>query len=172
MIGLSFYFLPQNFHQGRFFVSPSEGISASLGSGMAAFRACAELGLAIPEGYVIETKYHDPPSAGEATRKLMALHEPPTCILYPDDISYLGCRKALDEMGLSIPADVSAVGYDGIFLSQLLDPRLTTLRQDGDLMGVRAAEELARAVTEGRAYIPGRIVIPGELLKGQTVRKL
>ena len=136
------------------------------------YRACAGLGLAIPEGYVIETKYHDPPSAGEATKELMALKEPPTCILYPDDISYLGGRKALDEMGLSIPGDVSAVGYDGIFLSQLLDPRLTTLHQDADLMGVRAAEELARAVTEGRAYIPGRVVIPGELLEGQTVKRL
>ena len=136
------------------------------------YRVCGELGITIPEGYVIGMKYHDPPSSCQATKQLMALPEPPTCILYPDDISYLGGRKALDELGLSVPGDVSAVGYDGIFMSQMLDPKLTTLRQDADLMGVRAAEELVKAVEEDRAYIPGRIVIPGELLKGQTVRKL
>ena len=136
------------------------------------YRACADLGLQVPEEYVQPAVFHDPPSSGEATRRLMALPDRPTCILYPDDISYLGGLKALEEMGLSVPEDVSAAGYDGIFLSQLLRPRLTTMRQDADLMGVRAAEELARAVSEGRAYLPARVVIPGELLPGQTVKRL
>ena len=39
-------------------------------------------------------------------------------------------------------------------------------------MGELAAEELARAVEEGRSYIPGRIVVPGEILVGKTVKNL
>ncbi len=140
---------------------------------VAAFcRVCAELGLPVPEGYLVPGVFHDPAASAAATRELMALRDRPTCIFYPDDISYLGGLQAIEEMGLSVPEDVSAVGYDGIFLGQQLRPKLTTLRQQADLMGVRAAEELARAVSEGRTYLPGRIVIPGQLLPGETVRRL
>ena len=39
-------------------------------------------------------------------------------------------------------------------------------------MGRSAAEELVKAVEEGRMYIPGRIVVPGSLLIGGTVKDL
>ena len=63
-------------------------------------------------------------------------------------------------------------GYDGIDFSQMLRPKLTTMRQDAERMGELAAEELARAVEEGRAYIPGHNVVGGTLLPGETVKKL
>ena len=75
-------------------------------------------------------------------------------------------------MGLSIPDDISAAGYDGINLSQLMTPPLTTLKQDAEAMGRIAAEELARAVDEGKSYIPQTILIPGQLLPGATVKKI
>ena len=75
-------------------------------------------------------------------------------------------------MGLRIPEDISVVGYDGLDISQMLRPRLTTLWQDTHTMGVSAAEELVRAVEEGRGYIPGRILVPGTLLPGGTVQDL
>lgn len=135
-------------------------------------RTCRELRLEIPEEYVIPGVFHDPASSGLATRKLLELKDPPTCILYPDDISYIGGMNEIERMGLSIPNDVSAAGYDGIRMSQYLRPRLTTLRQDTDRMGRAAAEELARTVEEGKYYIPNRIVVPGEVLPGGTVKKL
>lgn len=136
------------------------------------YRVCAELGVPVPEQCVIGCRYHDPAASAEATKQLLALNDRPTCILYPDDISYLGGLAAIEEMGLSVPKDISAAGYDGIFLGQQLRPKLTTLRQEADLMGARAAEELARAVSEGKAYLPARVVIPGSLLPGETVRRL
>ncbi len=136
------------------------------------FRTCGQLGVPVPKGYVIEGVYHDPDFAAVATERLLNMPEPPTCILYPDDISYMGGLEAAERRGLSIPEDVSAVGYDGIAMSQFLRPSLTTMRQNAPLMGARAAEELSRAVTEGRAYSPERIVIPGVLLAGETVKRL
>ena len=102
----------------------------------------------------------------------MELPDPPTCILYPDDIAHFGGRNELEKMGLSVPDDVSIAGYDGIDFSQMLRPKLTTMRQDAERMGELAAEELARAVEEGRAYIPGHNVVGGTLLPGETVKKL
>ena len=135
-------------------------------------RACKELGLSLPDEYLVQSMYLDPESSAAATRKLMELPDPPTCILYPDDIAHLGGKNELEKMGLSVPDDVSIVGYDGIDFCQMLRPKLTTMRQDAERMGELAAEELARAVEEGRSYIPGRHVVGGTLLPGETVKKL
>lgn len=136
------------------------------------YRTCRELGLEIPEEYVITGFYHDPATSGRLTRQLLELPDPPTCIIYPDDISYIGGRNEIEKMGLSIPEDISAAGYDGINFSQILRPKLTTLHQDAELMGIRAAEALSRAVEEGKLYIPERIIVPGNLFPGGTVKEL
>lgn len=136
------------------------------------YRTCRDLGLEIPDEYVISAFYHDPSSVEEPTRRLMNMKQRPSCIIYPDDISFLGGLNELEKMGLSIPQDVCVAGYDGINFSQIIRPRLTTLYQDADAMGAGAAEELARSVEEGKLYIPGRIVIPGRVLPGGTVTKI
>jgi LacI family transcriptional regulator len=133
------------------------------------YRTCRELGLEVPAEYVVSGTYHDPSGSAAATRHLLTLKNKPTCIIYPDDISYIGGWNELEKQGLTVPNDICAAGYDGIHFSQLLRPKLTTLRQDADLMGSSAADELARAVEEGKLYIPGRILIPGNLLPGETV---
>lgn len=140
---------------------------------VASFRqTCKELGLEIPEDYVIEAVYCDPAASKEATRRLLALEEPPTCILYPDDISYIGGRNEIYNHGLRIPEDISAAGYDGIDFSQILLPRLTTVKQNAELMGSSAAEELVRAVEQGKDYVPRQIIIPGKVLPGETVGRI
>ena len=135
-------------------------------------RTCRELALEVPEEYLLPSIYTSPETAGNLTRKLLEGKDPPTCILYPDDISYIGGMNEIEKMGLSIPDDISAVGYDGIDVSQMLRPRLTTLKQDAEKMGESAAEELVRSVEEGKTYIPGRIVVPGMLITGGTVKDL
>jgi len=136
------------------------------------YRTCKDLGIEVPDEYVVSSFYHDPGSAAQMTRQLLELKNRPTCILYPDDVSYVGGLNALEKLGLSVPEDISAAGYDGIYISQILRPKLTTLQQDAAQMGIRAAEELAKAVEEGKLYIPGRIVIPGKVIPGGTVRKI
>lgn len=136
------------------------------------YKTCRDLGLEIPGEYVIPGTYHSPMDSARATRELLALPDPPTCILYPDDISYIGGVNELKAMGLSVPEDISAAGYDGIRLSQAFSVKITTMQQDADSIGIQAAEELARAVAEGRGYIPGRLVIPGKLISGDTVKKI
>lgn len=136
------------------------------------YRTCRELGLEISDEYVVSSFYHDPTTSGRLTRRLLELPDPPSCIIYPDDISYIGGMNEIEKMGLSIPEDISAVGYDGIKFTRILRPKLTTLHQDAELMGIRAAEELARAVEEGKLYIPQRIMVPGSLMTGGTVKKI
>ena len=135
-------------------------------------KTCAELGLTIPEAYIEAATFHDPKESGLATRRLLALKERPTCILYPDDFSFIGGMNELEKQGVSIPGDMSVAGYDGILLSQVLRPRLTTYKQDAEAMGREAARELVEIIERPKEWVPRQIMIPGKLLAGDTVRAI
>ena len=135
-------------------------------------KTCAELGLHIPEDYIEAATFHDPKASGLATRRLLALKERPTCILYPDDFSFIGGMNELERQGVSIPGDMSVAGYDGILLSQVLRPRLTTYRQDGEAMGREAARQLVEIIERPKEWIPRQTMVSGQLLEGDTVRTI
>ena len=79
-------------------------------------RTCSRLGLEIPDEFIRPARYHDPDSCSAATRELMELRRRPTCILYPDDIAFLGGRNKLESMGLSVPEDISIAHYDDVWI--------------------------------------------------------
>lgn len=134
--------------------------------------ACSRLGVPQPPEYIRAAVYRDQAASAQATRELMALPEPPTCILYPDDYACVGGMDALREMGLRIPQDVSVAGYDGIPLSQLLRPRLTTVLQDGREVGRCAGRELLRTIRLRNAFQPQHIILPCSLVPGESVKEI
>lgn len=130
-------------------------------------RACEELGLQIPDEYIRMCRYHDPDSCAQATRELLALPDRPSCILFPDDYSYIGGLNVLTELGLRVPEDISCVGYDGIHLAQVLG--LTTYSQDTHALGATAAERLISLIEHPKTTLTDRVVVPGCLWEGRTV---
>lgn len=135
------------------------------------YKTCGELGLAIPDSYVLSGIYRDPESTAFLTRQLLNLRERPTCILFPDDFSCIGGINAIKQYGLRIPDDISVAGYDGIFLSQFLEPKLTTIRQDTETIGRSAAEKLIAMIENPKASIIERVVVEGRILIGNSVKK-
>ena len=69
-----------------------------------------------------------------------------TAVFAGDDVIAIGVYRALGEAGLSVPRDVSVVGFDDAYYAQYLTPPLTTVRQDTDLLGERAATFLLEAL--------------------------
>ena len=136
------------------------------------YRAFSEYGLEVPEGYVMEGRYHEASVSAELTKKLMELKEPPTAILYPDDFAYIGGMNQLEKMGIRIPDDVSVVGYDGINLSQVIRPRLTTYRQDTDAIGIESARKLIEIIDQGKGAVAEQIMVSGQLVEGKSVKRL
>ncbi|NMA66500.1 MAG: LacI family transcriptional regulator [Clostridiaceae bacterium] len=136
------------------------------------YKTCGELGLDIPDEYIKPAIYHEPESSRIATKELLSLKEKPTCILYPDDYSFLGGMSEIEKNGLQIPEDISVVGYDGINLSQVLRPRLTTWQQNAEAIGREAASRLIESIVTPKTYIPQQVIIPGKLLIGNSVKKL
>ena len=134
------------------------------------YRACEELGIDVPEGFVRPCIYHDPDKCAEQTRELMALPEKPTCIIFPDDFSFMGGKNALTELGLRIPEDISAVGYDGITLAKFM--HLTTYSQNTQDLGRVAAEKLIGLIEHPKTTLIDRIMVPGGLLEGKSVKEI
>jgi LacI family repressor for deo operon, udp, cdd, tsx, nupC, and nupG len=79
-----------------------------------------------------------------------------------------GLISGLQAGGLRVPDDISVVGFDDIELSEFYIPPLTTIRQDRNRLGRRAAEMLIARLTRG-APAPVTEVIPVELVvRGST----
>ena len=136
------------------------------------YRACEALGLEVPEEYVLSCEYHEPVGCCEATRKLLALPQRPSCILFPDDYAYIGGINAIAEAGLRIPEDVSAVGYDGLHLARVISPRLTTWQQNTEELGREAASKLIECIEHPRTTAQEHLVIRGSLFEGESVAQL
>ncbi len=158
-------------HRKIAFIS-GEGTAVTRSRVASFHRTCRELGLTIPEEYMISAIYHDPKSSGRATRELLNLKDTPTCILYPDDISILGGMTEIERQGLRVPEDISIVGFDGIPLSRVLRPKLTTLCQDSETLGAKAAQLLIEAIEEPKLFVPQLVMVPGEVQTGGTVKNI
>ncbi len=136
------------------------------------YAACEELGLDIPETYIRSAMYHIPKYSGQATRELLALEDRPTCIIYPDDYSYLGGYSEIEKHDLKVPEDISVVGYDGIYMSRILRPVLTTYVQNSVEIGKLATRNLISMIEKPKTFIAKQITVLGSLQEGDTVSSI
>lgn len=84
-----------------------------------------------------------------ATKALLATGERFTALFAFNDISAIGAIRALDEMGLRVPADVSVLGFDDIYAAAFHNPALTTIKQPLFEMGSLAAATLLEKLAKG-----------------------
>ena len=133
-------------------------------------KTCEELGLEIPPEYVRECVYHNTDRCFAETEKLLDLPDPPTCIIFPDDFSYIGGWHSIRGRGLQIPEDVSIMGYDGIQLAK--STKLTTYSQNTAELGRTAVEKLVSLIEHPNSTPAERIMVPGSLLEGNTVKQI
>ena len=135
-------------------------------------KVCEKHGLNIPPEYFAEGLYHDPVTSSAATEILISLPEPPTCIFYPDDYAALGGIRELSSHSLTPGKDISIVGYDGIKLTSMMIPPLTTYEQDGETIGRTMAEALLSKIEDPENYEPKKEMVTGRLIHGGTVVRL
>lgn len=135
-------------------------------------KVCKAHGIDVPAEYFAEGLYHDPVTSSAATEVFLSLPEPPTCIFYPDDYAALGGIRELTSHGLKPGKDISIVGYDGIALTSMMIPPLTTYEQNGETIGRVMAEALINKIENPENFEPKKEMITGRLIKGGTVVKM
>jgi LacI family transcriptional regulator len=96
----------------------------------------------------------------------------PSAFFCMNDIIAYGCMRALREEGLSIPGDVSVIGFDDLPSSSVTEPPLTSIRVSTHRIGEQALEKLSERI-EGRAGgQPEKILVSGKLMIRGSVKKM
>jgi LacI family transcriptional regulator len=123
-------------------------------------RAADRLSLPIIPALVKQLKGDTPtPELGyRVVRKLVSQREPFTALFAFNDISAIGAVRALREVGLRVPEDVSVVGFDDIQSAAFQSPALTTVRQPLRKMGKVAAESVLRRISSPDADSSASII--------------
>ena len=99
----------------------------------------------------------------EATRRLLALAEPPTAIVYANDRMAIAGLGAAQAAGLTVPDDLSIAGFDDSELAEYVHPGLTTVRADPFRFGEAAAHTLNQLV-DGASAVPDVELPPAQLV--------
>jgi DNA-binding LacI/PurR family transcriptional regulator len=104
----------------------------------------------------------------EATRRLLALPDPPTAIVYANDRMAIAALGAAQAAGLTVPDDLSIAGFDDSELAEYVHPGLTTVRADPFRFGEAAALTLNQLV-DGAPDVPDTELPPAQLvIRGST----
>ena len=93
----------------------------------------------------------------------MKLRHPPTAIFTYSDLLAIGAMRAAQDLGISIPSDLSIIGFDDISLASYTNPRLTTIHQDKQEIGELAVKQLLKRIQSPE--LPAeRILLPTQLV--------
>lgn len=129
-------------------------------------RALADAGLPLDPSLVGVGRYVGD-IAREAAATLLSRAERPTAIFAANDLSAIGIIAVAQELGLSIPEDLSVVGFDDVPEASQLARPLTTVRQHMQLLGGEAARLLI-ALLGGQQPAATHLRLPTQLIPRAT----
>jgi DNA-binding LacI/PurR family transcriptional regulator len=101
-----------------------------------------------------------------AAKKILSNNQPFTALFAFNDISAIGAIRAIQEVGLRVPEDVSVLGFDDIYAAAFHNPALTTIRQPLFEMGKLAAQTLLKRLSkkEPDEEIPATLTAEPQLI--------
>ncbi|MGA5582605.1 LacI family DNA-binding transcriptional regulator [Streptomyces thermodiastaticus] len=120
------------------------------------------VGPVLPGGFTAE-------GGARATRELLALAEPPTAIVYGNDLAATAGLSVAQELGVPVPERLSVIGYDDTPLTRYTHPPLSSARADARawgeaaaraLDGVLAGEDVAHVVLPPAEFVPRASIGP------------
>jgi DNA-binding LacI/PurR family transcriptional regulator len=145
-------------------VAGAPGYIHSVSRRAAWLRALRRAGLA--PGPVVAGDFTGPGGA-RATRRLLSQPDPPTAIVYGNDLMAIAGIGVALEAGLEVPRELSVVGFDDVPLAAYVTPPLTTVRQDALAWGQAAARTLL-AVVERQPIPAIQLDLPRLIVRAST----
>ena len=129
--------------------------------------AMDDAGLPVPAEYIRwgDWEYQ---SGVEQCDQLLAMSLRPTAVFAMNDVMATGCYRSANNHGLSIPADMSIVGFDNREFAKLVNPPLTTVELPNRQIGLHAARLLMRRVERQEIPAPA-LVLPCRVIDRESV---
>ncbi len=130
--------------------------------------AMADHGLPVPADLVAFAKAYTVQEGLRCCRALLESAAGCTAIAAGNDLLALGCYEALDDMGLSCPADISVVGFNDMPFLDRLRPPLTTVRFPHYQVGTEAAQLLLERIGGPGGPVKVLYLAPEFVVRGST----
>jgi LacI family transcriptional regulator len=102
-------------------------------------KALSEAGIKINPKWIFIDQ-HTIEDGKHVLTQILEMEDRPTAIFTGSDEVAGGIVIAAKEKGLTIPNDLAVIGFDDQPIAEILDPKLTTIRQPVDLMGEKSIE--------------------------------
>ena len=106
----------------------------------------------------------------DATRRLLTENPDVTAVMALSDTIAIGAMRALADMGKSIPEDVSVTGFDGIEMTGYCIPRLTTIKQNTEIMASRSVDIILKHINY--TAVAEHEIVPYSLIEGESVKSI
>lgn len=139
---------------------------------LAGYRKAFEVaGMEFPGDLVRNGSYREA-DGYRATMQLLTMPDRPTAIVSANNLMVIGAMRAIRDMGLSCPADISVASMDDFPWADVFSPRLTAVAQPVEAIGEQAATLLLERL-QGRAPDSARkIVLHGRLVVRESCAPL
>jgi LacI family transcriptional regulator len=105
------------------------------------------------------------PSGYEAMLQLLALPDRPTAVFSANNVMTVGALKALHGMRVSVPQDMSIIGFDDLDFATLLSPPLTVIQRPMVEQGVLSARLLLTRLTDQTSDGPQQVILSTQLVE-------
>ena len=123
----------------------------------------------VKNSYIIKGLFTE--ESGYSCTKKIFLKENPTAIIVDNDTMCLGVMRALGELNLKIPEDVSIIGFDDIEISKYITPPLTTNRLNLFEMSEVLTSNIIKVVEEDSDY-SAQYLIPVKLIERKSCKSI
>ena len=133
------------------------------------WNALEDNGIKINKNWIVEGDFTTV-GGQSASSKLLKMQDRPEVIFAANDMTAIGCYLTARDLRLKIPVDFGVVGFDDIFVSQFLNPRLTTAHIPIYDMGKEAATTLIKRMIKSEKNKFQHIIMPTELIIGGSVK--
>lgn len=154
-------------HKRIAIITGSKDVSTSVDRVAGYRRALTEAGL-IENELVFYGEFNQQ-SGYEFTQQAMLPSSRPTALFGVNNFITIGIIKALHDLKMDVPSDVSVVGFDDLPEAMLLSPFLTVAAQPAYEMGRMAAELLLKRISGELSDGYQKLVLPTEIIeRGST----
>ena len=132
-------------------------------------KALIDAGITVKNNLIIKGNFNIK-GGYNATKKLLS-KDKPTAIFLSNDSMAIGAMEAIQELGLSVPEDISIIGFDDIEVARYLKPALTTVKMTLLDMASIAINSLIMSI-ENNSSFSANYTVPVVLVERETSKAL
>lgn len=162
-------YLIENGHKNIAIIEGKEGFKSSKERSEGFMKALIQHKIPIQPEYIIKGNY-DMKSGYKAMNELLTLDKIPTAVFCSNDDMAIGAIKAVFHKGLSVPKDISIIGFDDIGFSEYATPALTTIKRPMENISVMSGQILNKLMgseenKSQKIYINTKLIIRDSVAK-------